>query len=162
MLVFVTFLFFEFEEKRVENSLSCFKSWLVIKLGCLDWIFGQRKNQLKLVKVQQLKQRNLWNCINWTKWNCMFLTFGSSFSAFNGMNIKATIWTWIFWKVFEDCNGIGTRNFIQPSRAKWVVVFLFWQYWLVAFFCHWFETYAQVKLNDLARYGQKKHFETTT
>ncbi len=64
----------------------------------------------------------------------MFLTFGSSFSAFNGMNIKATIWTWRFWKVFEDCNGIGTRNFIQPSRATWVVVFLFWQYWLVAFF----------------------------
>ena len=29
-------------------------------------------------------------------------------------------------------------------------------------FCHWFETYVQVKLKDLARYGQRKTFEATT
>ena len=29
-------------------------------------------------------------------------------------------------------------------------------------FCHWFETYVQVKLQYLARYGQRKTFEATT
>lgn len=73
----------------------------------------------------------------------MFLDLGSSFSTFKRDEHQSCDLKW------RSSNG-KVGNFTQTQQGQGEVLLV------GGAFCHWFETYVQVKLKYLTRYGQRE------